>query len=258
VALPFIVNFLLYERFIMFKLILGAMGMTMLYAFLLTGSRGGFIGLAVISFVLARKRVGSLIGGVLLVVLLAAILTFAPDYTVERLKTASPYEGTGAGRLELWYQGWRMFLSNPILGVGKGNFAELSETHHVAHNSFVHIAAEIGLPGIIVWIGLFYFSFKALIGARRIYAEEGEKTRIHVLADSLMVGTIGFISTAFFLSRQYEYLPYILIALSVALYQVASREKGLRLSITMGEMVRVSLVTLAFFVAWVGMIKVFL
>ena len=98
----------------------------MLYSFLLTGSRGGFIGFAVVMFLLARRKVGTIIGTVVLVVALVGLLNFAPDYTVERMKTASPYEGTGADRIWIWYQGWQMFLSNPIVGVGMNNFHNIN------------------------------------------------------------------------------------------------------------------------------------
>ncbi len=308
VAIPFVFNLILYEKLMLKRIILMAIGALMLFAFLLTGSRGGFLGLAVVMFLLIRRKTGTIVGAVISVICLVGLLAFAPDYMIERLETASPYEGTGAGRIEIWYEGWQMFLSNPILGVGMNNYPEYVSTHHVAHNSFVHVAAELGLPGLIVWMGLLYFSFKALNETRKLYASEvADKDRFldkkgvkpsnsedlcapplskggrwdfsssnldstydipaksksfisqaHVLSDSLIVSMIGFLSTAFFLSRQYEYLPYILIGLSVVVYQIANKEKGLRLSFSLPELRNVLLSTLAFLVVWIGTLKVFL
>ncbi|MGQ9610792.1 MAG: O-antigen ligase family protein [bacterium] len=258
VAIPFIFNLFFYERLVMKKIILGAIGVVMLFAFLLTGSRGGFIGLAVVMFLLIRRKTGTIAGAFLSIVCLAGLLAFAPDYMIERLESASPYEGTGAGRIEIWYEGWEMFLSNPILGVGMNNYAEYQSTHHVAHNSFVHVAAELGLPGLIIWMGLLYFSFKALNETRKVYAPEAEISKAHVLSDSLIASMIGFLSTAFFLSRQYSYLPYILIGLSVVGYQIANKDMGLMLRFSLPELRNVLLATLAFLVIWVGILKVFL
>jgi len=258
VAIPFVFNLFFYERFALKKIVLVIIGAVMIYSFLLTGSRGGFIGFAVAMFLLLRKKVGSIIGLLVLVITLVGLLTVAPSYTVERLETASTSEGTGGHRIELWYQGWLMFISNPIFGVGKGNFANLSEGGYVAHNSFVHVAAELGLPGLFIFIGLFYFSFKELNEARKVYIDKIETTRINVLSNSLMISIIGFISTAFFLSRQYQYLPYILVSLSIAMYQSVYKEKNLKLAFSFIELRNVLLVTFLFLLVWLGIIKVFL
>jgi O-antigen ligase len=135
---------------------------------------------------------------------------------VDRLRESSVSEGTGAHRLELWYYGWQMLLSNPLLGVGMHNYPEYAGGF-VAHNSLVHVMAETGLTGLFIWIGLFYFSFKSLINTRAKVRNKNEPNRISMLVDSLQASLIGFLATAFFLSRAYEYLPYILIALSIAI-----------------------------------------
>jgi len=274
VAIPFVFNLFFHERSALKKLILGVTGVIMLYAFLLTGSRGGFIGLAVVMFFLLRKKAGIFLGSAFALIALVGLLFVAPSSTVDRVRTISPYDDTGGARIQLWYEGWQMFLSNPIMGVGKDNFVEHEPTRHVAHNSFVHVAAELGFIGLFIWIGLLYFSFKALNNTRKLYvnvnnvlfsdpghrtsdSELPELSRAHVLSDSLMVSMIGFASTAFFLSRQYEYLPYILIALSVALYQLANKDKGLKLAFSIEELRNVLLVTFMFLVVWSGILKAF-
>jgi len=258
VAVPFVFNLLFHERFMLKKIALAVIGATMLFAFLLTGSRGGFIGLSVVVFLLIRKKAGIIVGAVLSVAALLGLLVFAPGYMVQRLETASPYDDTGAARIEIWYEGWQMFMSNPILGVGMHNFAENESTGHVAHNSFVHVAAELGLPGLFIWMGLLYFSFRSLNEARKQYSVEVIASKAHVLSDSLIVSMVGFLTTSFFLSRQYEYLPYILIALSIVVYQVAGKDKGLKPALSMIELRNVLFITLAFFVVWFGILKVFL
>lgn len=151
-----------------------------------------------------------------------------------------------------------MFISNPIIGVGKNNAVEYTSTHHVPHNSFIHIAAELGLPGVIVWIGLFYFSFRTLNLAKKSYTGENELSQVHSLSDSIMVSIIGFISTTLFLSRQYSYLPYILMALSVGVYGIMGKTKGIKLAFSSKEIFHISLLTFIFFAWWISVLKVFL
>lgn len=258
VVVPYVFGLFFYEKRILTKLILVIMGAIMLYAFLLTGSRGGFIGFAVVMFLLLKSKVGMVMGSAMGIIALMGLLVVAPSHTVERMKTASPYEDTGAARIELWYEGWQMFLSNPIMGVGKDMYYELTETHLVAHNSFIHVAAELGLPGLFLWIGLFYFSFKALYRSLKLHKVENIISRESALSNSLMISMIGFVATALFLSRQYGYLPYILLGLSMGVYQIASKERGARLSFSFKEICNIFLLTIIFIMGWVGILKVFL
>ena len=258
VAIPLVFNFFFNKRSILIKIFLVVIGAIMLYAFLLTGSRGGFIGLSVVTFLLLRKKVGTIIGSAVCIAALVGLLLVAPSNTVERVKTTSPYEDTGASRLALWYEAWQMFLSNPILGVGKDNSIEYSASYHVPHNSFIHVAAELGIPGIILWIGIFYFSFMTLIKARKLHKDETKSSQVYSLSDSLMVSMIGFTSTALFLSRQYSYLPYILMALSVGVYGILSKTEKLKLTISSKEILHILILTFVFFVWWFGVLKVFL
>ena len=258
VAIPLVFNFFFNKRSILIKIFLVVIGAIMLYAFLLTGSRGGFIGLSVVNFLLLRKKVGTIIGSAVCIAALVGLVLVAPSNTVERVKTTSPYEDTGASRLALWYEAWQMFLSNPILGVGKDNSIEYSASYHVPHNSFIHVAAELGIPGIILWIGIFYFSFMTLIKARKLHKDETKSSQVYSLSDSLMVSMIGFTSTALFLSRQYSYLPYILMALSVGVYGILSKTEKLKLTISSKEILHILILTFVFFVWWFGVLKVFL
>ncbi len=72
-------------------------------------------------------------------------------------------------RLELLQNGWKAVLKNPILGCGPGAFGFAYQTvrppNHefhfinIAHNDFLEVATECGLPGLIMWLGLTVFGF---------------------------------------------------------------------------------------------------
>jgi putative inorganic carbon (HCO3(-)) transporter len=255
IGLPFIFHFFFSERFALKRIILVAFGGLMLYCILLTGSRGGMIGLAVVAYLLLRKKTGAIVGAVLTFVCLVGFLAMAPSYTVERLRSASLSEGTGHSRIEHWYDGWNMFLSNPITGVGMNNYPDHA-AGFVAHNSFIHVAAETGMVGLLIWMGLFYFAFKNLVAVERKVGKIEQTSFDWTMSNSLKASLIGFVVCGFFLSRQYQYIPYILIALSVSIHNMHNGQ-GDRREISIQDVISILGITFGFMVLWYIILKMF-
>ena len=90
-----------------------------------------------------------------------------------------------------------------------------------AHNSFMLAASELGLVGLVAWVGLLYTAFKGLSLVQRHVA------RLAPYAYGLQAGLVGFGATAFFLSRTYNDLVYLLCGLSASLYHVAAQQTDL-------------------------------
>jgi hypothetical protein len=100
-------------------------------------------------------------------------------------------------RLLFWDKAWSMFLSAPLSGVGLGGFSwnfynidplwvttPLYGTENNAHNVFMHLLAETGLPG-----GLWLLSLPvAVVLALRRYAQERSRA---VAEGALMKGGGG-------------------------------------------------------------------
>lgn len=141
------------------------------WAIIRTGSRGGVLGLAAGLFALVvmqkgAKRVQSI---VLLTVALSCGWQFAPESFRERIRSMTSLENdyntySYYGRQEVWRRGVGYGLSNPLLGVGVGNFevaegATLEELGRrgkwsAAHNSFVQVFAELGFPGLFIFLAI--------------------------------------------------------------------------------------------------------
>jgi len=140
-------------------------------------------------------------------------------------------EASASGRVDAWYEGFQMLKLNPLFGIGKNNFTEY---HHLtAHNSFVLVLAETGLIGYFVWISFVVLSFymlyliatkKSVTGNQALVQWQGSISEIQRIANTLIFAFLGFFSTAFFLSRSYNILVFILCAMSVAHYQNARLE----------------------------------
>lgn len=79
-------------------------------------------------------------------------------------------------RLSQWYAGSRMFLDNPVLGVGIGNYNAAYDDYRLdqwpvalghAHNHYLTIAAEAGLVGLVAYIVFWIVAFRTGVLAVR-------------------------------------------------------------------------------------------
>jgi O-antigen ligase len=190
----------------------------LLYAVALTRSRGVIPALGLLLFLTFRRRLGrtlslslGVLGG------LAAILF---GFTGGRTLSV---DESAEGRLEAWAAGLQMLKSSPIWGVGHGAFLD----HHplVAHNSFVHCFAETGLVGYFLWLALLVLT---LGGLKRLQesapaTEEGREARRW--AHAIQLSLTGFLAGAFFLSRSYGVMLFLLLGLGTAVIDISRREE---------------------------------
>ena len=110
--------------------------------------------------------------------------------------------GNAVQRWDILKTGLRIAASNPVLGVGIGGYLEANERYapqlgaHDAHNTYVSLAAEMGLPGLLLWLGL-VGSVLAQVRRRRAHLEADDRL-IQVLWIERAV--IGFLVAGFFAS----------------------------------------------------------
>jgi O-antigen ligase len=126
-----------------------------------------------------------------------------------RMQELSSSEDSAQGRIQAWSAGLGMLRSSPVLGVGFGSFTEYHEL--VAHNSFVHSLAELGLVGGYFFVGMFYWHFVCTSARRNVAG-----SRDSVLALDLWASGAGVLVCALFLSRQYSPVLYVPLALGAA------------------------------------------
>lgn len=199
-----------------------AMGTT-IYAIYLTNSRGGLLAAASQGFVFLWRRYGIWKAGFAALPGLV-VLAMLPS----RLSEIDADEASAAGRVDSWYQGVLMLQSHPVFGVGKGNYVE----HHplTAHNSIVLVFAELGVTGYYVWLSFVALSFFMVLrivrrppGGPRAPAEAEcpQWPRVYTIAQTYWYAAIGFFVAAFFLSRSYNVLLFMLCAACVAAFQLA-------------------------------------
>lgn len=71
----------------------------------------------------------------------------------------------GSGRSFIWRQAWNYFLSNPIVGIGSGNFTNLLRP---PHSSLFQIISELGLLGFGSIVSFLIASFRKTINYKKI------------------------------------------------------------------------------------------
>ena len=209
-----------------------------------SGSRGGFLALlAVAAFVLVRVTtipVRSRVAG--LVVILVVVFGTASDQYWDQMQTiVHPHEDynltSDEGRVRVWKRGIGYMTSNPVFGVGVRNFpvaegtisplARLRERGigvrwGAAHNSYIQAGAELGIPGLVLFLGLLTSVFAALrrTAQRALrFTPGGDDVSRH--AQSLMAALVGFVVGAVFLALAYHDMLYALVGLALGLVKTA-------------------------------------
>ena len=190
------------------------------YAIFLTRSRGGVISgllvLAVSTFLYQRNRSGKILALAVGVVAFIAAMVVMP-----RLKTIDEFqtESSAKGRLDVWGEALVELKENPILGVGKGQFREYFEI--APHNSYIQVGTEIGLVGLFLWIGMFYYSFKALRGAlRKSNIIEQKEKWLRAFPQSFLAAAIAYCMSSTVSGSGSRVFFYIFFALVAALQKM--------------------------------------
>ena len=175
------------------------------WAILLTQSRGTILASVIGVFLAFRSRLGTVIPGLAVLVILAAMNLAG----VARMDRLSSGETSAEDRIVAWSQGWYMLRSHPLFGVGPENF---TKNHpRAAHSSLVQVGAEAGFLGLFCWVGLLYFPLRQTIlniwpGVK--YAAEATFAQYQIQA-----GLLVCVVSCLFLSRAYKLPLYLLVAL---------------------------------------------
>lgn len=114
----------------------------------------------------------------------------------ERLFSTTPKD-TILARFSLWKYAWMSFLSNPITGIGPGNFRSIQQIFYQstldpvyfyvrgysAHNLTIHYLAETGILGTSALIALFIRQFTlARRGFKRLATNQQVPVKLALLA----------------------------------------------------------------------------
>jgi O-antigen ligase len=222
------------------------------YAIVLTVSRGGLIGLAAGLVVLIGCRWGWRKAAVLIAVLApvgAALL-------VGQQSAAWTGRDTSQSRIQLWSEGLELFREAPLFGIGMGEYADRVEL--VAHNSFVHCYAELGLFGGTLFLGAFYLALWSLyrLGPQAAQLADRDLGRLQPFVLAIVAAcAAGLLS----LSRSYIPPTYMYLGLATAYVRLAGEASAAPAVRWDGWLVRrLALVSLAFLAVTYVFVRTFI
>jgi len=222
-----------------------------IYGIYLTHSRGAMIALLVLAIFITRNRlplpVSIGLSGMLYAGMMALGFTGGRDVSI----------ASGSDRIDLWGTGLHLFRLSPLWGVGYGKFGDYSVM--TAHNSYVLCLAEVGLIGYTCWLAALIITILQLNSMASAPMESGQdqetmadplanipfltnsplhsngmahdttdpheatddRERVRRWANALRLSLIGFLVTAWFLSRTYTITLYLLLGMTAVLLRLA-------------------------------------
>jgi O-antigen ligase len=173
----------------------------------------------------SKHRVRNLI---LVGIAVVPLLIFSPSSPLHRFlhPDYSDREST-ENHITAWKAGIRMIGTHPILGIGLGNFKPMMHLYvppgtawsTIAHNTFLEVAAELGLPALGIFAGILVFTYRSLGKAGRRARLAGDRV-MYLATVGLQAGFVGYLVGACTISAEYTKLFWLVIFLSMCLPHV--------------------------------------
>lgn len=211
-----------------------------------TGSRGAFLGVVTVGVSLLLLADSVPVWKRLLVIGGAAgmLIVAAPTGYWEKMRDlsnpTSDYNWTERdGRKQVAERGLRYMMTYPVTGLGINNFGRAEGTlsakalnwmpgdagikWSAPHNSHIEAGAELGIPGLLIWLTMLIGGVVSPIRIRKRLpggwrSGTPEERFLYAATSYIAVSMIGFIVTCTFVSFTYLDPVYILLAFTSGLY----------------------------------------
>jgi O-antigen ligase len=225
----------------------------MVVATLVTGSRGGLLGLTVVvvalaAFPLAPDKSGHLkhfsfmrmTGRLVPLAALAALIWMhLPSKTTERLATLEHLQSdynlsadVQASRLLIWERDLGLAVRRPI-GYGLGTAIAVDGLlgggqYRTAHNSLIQVFVELGALGLALYLTAYYRVWRGLAAVLSAHAAlpSPESAQLLLYSRALSITFLGNFAVGFFLSQAYSGLLWMLVAVCAVLVRIGAPAYG--------------------------------
>ena len=246
IMLPFGVFLFFYETrktalFYLFASLLGAASVVASF------SRGGFIGLLIVGFVLwmQSSRKTLLLVSACIFLGIVANLEISHSGTQnagstywEEMMTAFQSDDSDynkESRKELWKAAWEMFKDHP-LGVGPQNypvhlpdyqseyFGAKNMWGKQAHSIWFTLLPELGIPGVLLYFSLLFANIRDLRYLKNLETGNDDLRKLaHFLSLAFSTAIAGYVASGSFVSVLYYPHYWYLTAMIVAMRKIAFR-----------------------------------
>jgi O-antigen ligase len=208
----------------------------------LTMSRGGLVGLVAVVLYCALRSPRKLTAAAIVLALGLLLVVYAPEGYWARMQTIlwpTAEDDSGTQRIYAWQVGWKMFLSNPVLGVGPGNFPwrfseyegalrwnDRSLAGRAAHSVYLTLLSELGLLGLTLVATMVIGACRGLVLVRRLDRRASNPSRrgsdmfTTSLSLALEGSLFGFLVASAFITTLYYPNLWVLLGFMEALRQL--------------------------------------
>jgi O-antigen ligase len=206
----------------------------LLFAAVLTKSRGGLLSLPIIALAElahARKR---RLPGVGLLLAIAVLVAVTPSSVWQRFRdirvegqTKNSDQGSAEIRFDVLVAGMRMIEAHPLAGIGLGRFKQESADYnpalhvfgagYVSHNTYLGIGAECGLPALALFLALMAVGFSNCRAVSRF----GTNLRLAPIARAMRLSLLVYAIVSIFLTAWYLVGFWLMVFLSQNLLELA-------------------------------------
>jgi O-antigen ligase len=246
-GLPFLLAPVLWKGSSNFrKLLVMALGVMVLVVVVRSASRGSLVALGTILLILfwTQTFAGKVKLGLLTVVMVTAFFALTPKEILSRYVTifgdaeqsddvAASAEYSSIARRELLQQSLKLTVAHPLFGVGPGIFvvgaAQMSSAEgqrpmwHVSHNTYTQVSSETGIPGLLLYLGALWATFRNVFWFRT-HSRIDRTGSVSAMGLAFLLSLAGLCVGLTFSSS--AYLPYmpILMGLSVVFRKSLERD----------------------------------
>lgn len=204
------------------------------HAVFLTASRGGLVGLVVVTLLMTMRSKRRLLGLALIPAFLIAYQWQAGDLMKSRAETIDEYRAdeSASARLEAWEAALAMAREHPVVGVGLASFGpafpEFSEAiPREAHSTIFQIGAESGLVAALMYVLVTVGSILALWrnGVRMLKDDpQAARSFLYLINEATLIASVGLAICSLFLSLQmFEIIYFLFLMTNVILFVSATR-----------------------------------
>lgn len=172
-----VIMLMIYEKNKSKKLAYCILSLLIFASMVMTGSRNAYLG-----FVLACIVLCILINWKLIWILISTCIAAVFINPIGKRFIQITDESQNISRINLWKTAIKMIKDNPIFGVGNGNYVSNYDLYttkykipkfeglkrYPSHNSYLKVESELGIVGIVSFIGMLFMIFNKL----RVFVKE--------------------------------------------------------------------------------------
>jgi probable O-glycosylation ligase (exosortase A-associated) len=217
------------------KIILNSMFILSIISVIFTYRRGGFLGLAVVIFILLLRSNKKIVTASIFSLALVVVPYFIPEKWFARMETIKTYheDRSAIGRINAWKTALNVAEDRPLVGAGfdglTGDTIDIyspdpAVTAADVHSIYFEVLGEHGFIAFGLFILLLLSAMLNLQKLRKTFKNNPSSKWISNYAEMLQVSLIAYMVGGAFLGRAYFDLFYHLIVIGVILKVFARRE----------------------------------